>query len=447
MKTNQNIDDFFREAMTGYTVEPSYGLWRRIERRFFPPSRFSPSGLITPIFLLIIAGLMPWLLIPANKHDERQPAIPEGVVKKGYLIEPEQPSGQKGQVQAETRGERKFSVKPTVYVAFPDDPAGDSGAQYLASVNDPQEDPALLPLLQAIQQSYADAADPGSEAHVTAAETRMWINRMLKRGTGLLNEEFRAGGPAGLRDLNPSSAFSRGYEQDYFKTGEWSAGLNFSPSVVFYDPNPTNQMLGLDATIQYSVGGISIRTGLGVSRMEDIGTYRVRYETYDSVGYYVDVVSFYVDPRQPGAVIFNTREEAIYDSVPHESITERTNYYTYLDIPLSFGYEFLKKRRVSLSVHAGVKFSALLHKDEPTVDFHISGAELNGIDRQVPARMKTNWRFTAGVDFGYLFLRNWSLHLEPVFEQYITPVYSKQAGYAPKKPYVTGVRAGIRYHF
>jgi hypothetical protein len=447
MKTNQNIDDFFREAMTGYTVEPSYGLWRRIERRFFPPSRFSPSGLITPIILLFIAGLMPWLLIPANQHDERQPVIPEGTVKEGYLIEPDQPAAEEQMPGEDRLRERKFSVKPTVYVAFPEDPAAESGAQYLASANDPQEDPALLPLLQAIQKSYLNDPDPVGDQPLTAAETRLWISRMLKRGTGVINQQFLFEEPTGWKDPKPSSAFSRGYENDYFKTGEWSAGANFSPSVVFYDPNPTNQMLGFDAMVQYSISGISIRSGLGVSRMEDIGSYTINYKTYDSVGYYVDVVSFYVDPRKPGEVIFNTRQEAIYDSVPHETITEKTNYYTYLDIPLSFGYDFLQSRRITLTAFAGVKFSALIHKEEPTVDFYQSGAEINGIERQVPARMNTNWRFTAGIDFGYLFLQNFSLHLEPVFEQYLTPVYTKQPGYTPRKPYVIGVKAGIRYHF
>ena len=81
------------------------------------------------------------------------------------------------------------------------------------------------------------------------------------------------------------------------------------------------------------------------------------------------------------------------------------------------------------------------------MDFWISDAELVDIERQVPARMNTNWRFTAGLDFGYLFAEKFSLHLEPVFEQYISPVYAEQPGYKPRKPYVAGVKAGIRYNF
>ena len=128
-------------------------------------------------------------------------------------------------------------------------------------------------------------------------------------------------------------------------------------------------------------------------------------------------------------------------------IADKTNYYSYIDIPLAFGYTFFQKSRVTLTATVGVTFSVLVAKDEPTVDFWISEAELVDIERQVPARTNTNWRFTAGVDFGYLVTDKFSLHLEPVFEQYISPIYKQQAGYEPQKPIVTGVKAGIRYNF
>src|SRR5512133_2116876 len=92
MNDRNKIDDLFREAMTGYKVEPSFGLWRRIERRFFPPSKFRPSGLITSILLLMVAGLMPWVLIPANDQNQKEPNIPSGNVREGYLIQSSSPA-------------------------------------------------------------------------------------------------------------------------------------------------------------------------------------------------------------------------------------------------------------------------------------------------------------------------------------------------------------------
>ena len=447
MNNRNKIDDIFREAMTGYKVEPSIGLWRRIERRVFPPSKFRPSGLITSIFLLILAGLMPWILIPANDQDEKQPKIPGGNIREGYLIQSTVPEiRQDGSNDADVSG-RTFSIKPTVYLERPVDPAGDPGEQFIASIIDPSDDPAIQPILNAYQQDYALSQNLEPEPYPITFMADKWIYRMTSRPCGLMytgsfNEELNPG-----LKVVPASAFSPGDEKEYFRKAEVSAGLNFNPSIVFYDPNPYNKMLGAEAVIHYKISSFSIMSGVGFSRMEDVGSYKVNYITNDSVGYYLRVVSFIPDPRNPGEITFITTEEAIYDSVTHYVITDKTNYYSYIDIPLAFGYTFFQKSRVSLTAAVGVKFSILVDKQEPTVDFWVSDAELLNIERQVPARMNTNWRFTAGVDFGYFFTEKFSLHLEPVFEQYISPVYAKQPGDKPRKPCVTGVKAGIRYNF
>ena len=446
MNTRNKIDDIFREAMTGYQVEPSIGLWRRIERRFFPPSKFRPSGLITSILLLSVAGLMPWILIPANDQSEKEPTIPSGNIHEGYLIESTSPE----QVHKNTNNgadlpERTFSVKPTVYLEIPAEPAGDPSAQFLASVSDPSDDPAILPIISANQQEYilSHAYEPDPVSFTT--EKRLY--RMQSFGSGLMER-----GPVNyeistIPYILFTSTFSPNYENDYVRKAEISAGINFIPSIVFYSPNPYNKMLGAEAVVHYKISAFSIMSGAGFSRMEDIGSYQVNYKTNDSVGFYIRVVSFTVDPSHPGQITYIVEEEAIYDSVPHYVIEDKTNYYSYIDIPLTFGYSILQKSRVSLTISAGVKFSVLVDKQEPMVDFWISDAELVDIVRQVPARMNTNWRFVAGIDFGYLFTQKFSLHLEPVFEQYISPIYAEQPGYEPKKPYVTGVKVGIRYNF
>jgi len=86
--------------------------------------------------------------------------------------------------------------------------------------------------------------------------------------------------------------------------GDLSVGLNFNPSIVFYNPNPYNKMLGAEAVIHYKISAFSIMSGVGFSRMADIGSYQVNYKTNDSVGFYLRVVSFTVDPRNPGQITY-----------------------------------------------------------------------------------------------------------------------------------------------
>jgi hypothetical protein len=447
MNTRNKIDDLFREAMTGYQVEPSIGLWRRIERRFFPPSKFRPSGLITSILLLTVAGLMPWILIPANDQSEKKPNLSEGNIREGYLIQSSDPAqNQKDNPNGDNLPERTFSIKPTVYLETPVEPAaGEPDEQYLASVSDPLEDPALYPIISANRKDYNHSLANVTDAASLYSEKS--LDRMSSLSSGLMDHEKSANEISAIPYILPPSAFSPGYENDYVRKGELSAGLNFNPSIVFYDPNPYNEMLGGEAVVHYKVSAFSVMSGVGFSRMQDVGSYQINYKTNDSVGFYLRVVSFTADPRNPGQITYTFEEEAIYDSVPHYVIEDKTNYYSYIDIPLAFGYTFLQKSRVSLTVSAGVKFSVLVDKKEPTVDFWISDAELVNIERQVPARMNTNWRFTAGLDFGYLLTQKFSLHLEPVFEQYLSPIYAEQPGYETRKPYVMGIKAGIRYNF
>lgn len=447
MNNRNKIDDLFRESMTGYKEEPSLSLWFRIERHFFPPSKFRPSGLISSVLLLTVAGLMPWVLIPANDKDEKQPNLPgKEMAKRGFLIQAKTPSNlhKEALLQIDPNG-KPFASKPSLFLSDTENPAADPGSQLLASIYDPSEDPAIQPLLQAYRREYMLAAEP--EPVSVAYSAVHWIYRMRSYSAGAV-KEFNISEDIDRNTANlPKSAFTPDYENDYFKTGELSAGLNFNPSIIFYNPNPYNKILGGEAVIHYKLSSFSIMTGLGFSRMEDVGSYRVDYISQDSVGYYLRVISFIPDPRNPGNVTYVVTREPIYDSVEHYVIEDKTNYYSYLDIPLSFGYNILQKGRISLTASAGVKFSLLVAKNEPQVDFWISDAELIDIERQIPARTLTNWRFTAGIDFGYLFSEKFSIHLEPVFEQYISPIYKEQAGYAPSKPYVIGVKAGIRYYF
>jgi hypothetical protein len=448
MDNRNKIDDLFREALSGYRVEPSYGLYRRIERNFFPPSKFRPSGLITSILLLVVAGLMPWILIPANDQDELAPVFSyqPGTIRQGYLIEAAEDESviQDGKNTVSISG-RTFYIKPTAYLEnnVVNDPNQEPAL--LASIHDPLEDPALQPILSAMRKEYL--ISPEIIGKNNSFVNDKWNYRMASLEPDLmLTDWFSVPFSVNKRKVT-SSHFTPGYENDYVKKSEISAGLNFNPSIVFYDPNPYNKMIGADAIIRFKIASLSIMSGIGINRMEDAGSYKVNYVSNDSVGYYLRVVSFIPDPLVPDRVTYIVVREPIYDSVVHYDISDRTNYYTYIDIPLAFGYTFFQKNRMELTATVGVKFSVLIDKNEPTVDFWISEAELIDIERQVPARTGTNWRFTAGIDFGYNLTDKFSLHLEPIFEQYISPIYVDQPGYQPKNPYAAGIKAGFRYNF
>jgi hypothetical protein len=184
---------------------------------------------------------------------------------------------------------------------------------------------------------------------------------------------------------------------------------------------------------------------LGISRFKDKGSWQVKYETYDSVGYFNNIHSFRVDPGNPGKVIFETSQETLYDSVPHVVISEKTNAYTYIDIPIGIGLSFISNKRWSLMAKTGIKFSLLVSSQEPTASINVPAASEISITREVPPRLSSTWRFTAGLEVGYLLTDRLTMRLEPAYEQYLQSVYVNTPGYKPHKPYLIGVNVGVRY--
>jgi hypothetical protein len=63
----------------------------------------------------------------------------------------------------------------------------------------------------------------------------------------------------------------------------------------------------------------------------------------------------------------------------------------------------------------------------------------------VPPRLSSTWRYTAGLEVGYLLTDRLTIHLEPAYEQYLRSVYVNTTDYQAKKPYLIGVNVGVRY--
>jgi hypothetical protein len=237
----------------------------------------------------------------------------------------------------------------------------------------------------------------------------------------------------------------KGLRDEYARTHEFSAGGTFMPSVIFYEPNPNNNGWTAGFDLRYSKSRFMASAGAGISQFKDKGSWQVQYDTYDSVGYYTNITSFSINPDNPESIIFETKKETVYDSVPHVVIQEHTNSYTYLDIPAGIGFTFYERKRLSFTFMTGIRFSILMGKNEPTADLNVSDATDVSLTREVPARMKTTWRFTAGLEASYLLTDRLSFTLMPRYEQYLQSVYVAAPGYQAKKPYLIGVEVGIRY--
>ena len=224
-----------------------------------------------------------------------------------------------------------------------------------------------------------------------------------------------------------------------------SFGINITPSIIYYKSAPKQNAMAFDFVAEYEINKFSIQMGIGGSYSADNGEYNINYQSYDSVGYYLSVVSFTFDPINPDSIIFNTKSVDIFDTVQHCEISRLQNNYSYLQFPLLVYHKLFNFKGISCSVKAGTMFSILIGKNEPEVDYSNKEAFLIDINRQTQTRLKTNWRIVAGLRFKYQLSGKIDIVCEPTYMQFINSIYENKKNTVSKNPHIIGLRAGLLF--
>ena len=227
-----------------------------------------------------------------------------------------------------------------------------------------------------------------------------------------------------------------------------SLGAYFTPEVIFYpydaDVNKNAYTAGLSLNLNYN--GFVIESGLGCSFSDDNGNYKIDYEEY--LGSYEDLLSITFDTSgQTVQPIFHTTTVDVYDSLKKISISPSKNNYTYLQIPLFFG--FVKhNRRISYTLKAGPIMSFMINKNIPDVVIPEDKINIIKIDKNIPTRVNTNWQFAINVGLAYKLSNHLNISIEPTFRYYLRSVYNNDNNIiTTKHPYSLGVRTGLIYKF
>ena len=226
-----------------------------------------------------------------------------------------------------------------------------------------------------------------------------------------------------------------------------SLGAYFTPEMIFYPSDADNKKaytVGLGLNFDYN--GFVIESGLGLSFSEDNGNYRIDYEEY--LGSYEDLLSITFDTTGPTVTpIFHTTTVDVYDSLNKISISQTKNSYTYLQIPLFFGF-VKNNRRISYSLKGGPIMSFMINKNIPDVVLPEDKIKVIKIDKDIPTRINTNWQFAINVGFTYKLSNHLNISIEPTFRYYLKSVYNNDNNIiTTKHPYSLGIRTGLIYKF
>jgi hypothetical protein len=119
------------------------------------------------------------------------------------------------------------------------------------------------------------------------------------------------------------------------------------------------------------------------------------------------------------------------------------NNYTYLEIPIMFGYE-LQKKKFNVSVRAGLINGIFLNSSGKTLSTSSEYSEMI-INNKLPFR-KYRPSAAAELSIGYNIYQNFEIFSEFAIRQDLSSIYDKSYNVS-QKHILTGVKFGIRYIF
>lgn len=467
---NKHIDDLFRGKFKDFELDPPDHVWSNIKTQIQDSGtggsggKFPNGGIYSITILLILSSILAWYLLSTSDNGENQ--IPENNITQSESIDyksstrtvainqnlekennPDHsneaisaiPANKKKQKTrfdisepAEvTIGKAKLVVQETTPVNVITNADQQSGTNDLEYIDDIEELNMITPggdkELLALNSESQSEGDNSNEN--TLIDTRTIAESSVSKS----ENNIESG--AGLETVPE-------LRSDYGHKANWAFGLFFTPEMIFYPDhnNFDNRSYALDVNAIYKFSGYMLQSGLGVSWTSDEGNCEIEYNEF--LGSYDDVYNVTFDTVGNELIpVYHTEPVKVYDSIDRVSIMPAKNHYTYLQIPLLFGYGN-ENRRFGWFVKGGPSLSIMVHEDIASNNMSETEDKILQIENEVPSRIHTNWQFVFSGGVLYRLSNHLSFTAEPVFRYYLNSTYEK-TNLNMKNPYSLGLRIGF----
>lgn len=420
---HENIDHLFKNGLEGFEPAPSPKVWQGVSRGLswhefikfnfsnFTHNVFLIAGSVATAVIVTVASYMIW-------SDSRQPDKP--------VITSQQPA-----------------------TTTPQQPELPGNATQI-----PETSPAVV---TAAETRTPEAVHPGEkivkdeisrETEESPAETQREISSISTISP-------LSAGPVALDDTTRKDFWTRtwdkiaGLEGFYKYPGHFNIGV-LSGYDHFVQPmgDKTNDAVFNSNTNQlrfrYDSYGFQVETGLVLNKWEDKGLYNASYRAWDTIYSYERVDYFIPDPSNPDSVILITTTVYVCDSVTKTTTLTGTNKFTYLTIPVQFGYKIADYGRFGLTAWVGgaISFESSRKIGQPVIP---SGIRTRVSYTDVTPERRTQWfMYSAGLRFDIMLNRRIQLEIEPYYRAYRHSLY-KTGELA--NPHSVGINAGLSVIF
>lgn len=237
-------------------------------------------------------------------------------------------------------------------------------------------------------------------------------------------------------------------ETEKGKKGYWAIGLNIWPELTVSNIDSVEILNSYSFNIEptyYFNKHWFLRSGLGASYTRDRGFAEIKYYVKELMGTYEDVYNVTFDSID-GVVVptYHTKTVEVWDSIKHISISNVTNKYLYLNVPLLFSYSSGNDTK-TLNWHAFAGpvfyFNAKKWIQEPAIND--KDAEIIELHNNLPIRNNYYLQLWIGAGLNYRINDRLGLNVEPSYFYYITDVYKNKGVNSPKSGF--GLRVGLQF--
>lgn len=423
-----SIDKLFHESLKGDEINPSPGVWTSLEH-------YIPQGAVTGLMRYLLSAVAIGILsvgLTGILFDEPEAIAPGGHAAAvsppaeeplpAEAAESDTPAMAEGTASAITEAQ-SANMNPVLSVEN-----STSGNEMLA--------PA--PVASVLQKQ------PSTQSHDNIARHQL---PALPAQAGFVSCDSPGAATEMCSVEGIEPIFTQLLKDDYVRSADLWVGAGFSPAVNIYPEGQNRNDFSAELLLAYERSRFIAEGGLGINYTTESARYGVRYSSYDSVGYFINVSSFTENPEVPGTVLFETNTKGVYDSIERIRVEEKTNKYAYIQLPLRAGYRLVDKGRFSVDLKVGVIFSLQVYRDVPEIPFEGNDVERIEVIRAYPDRLKTHWQYTTSLGLNYYFSRKTRLSVEPFYRQYINSVYSAGSELPARSPYAFGISGTLYFHF
>lgn len=441
MQEYKNIDDLLRGSLEGYKKEPSPGVWYKISTGLF----FRSSWFYLSMLLLIVATSAV-ILIPTTPAITNSSQIegPETMVTQLKQVSPTQINSPTTAYSVSDKKQSANSVSTTKYIPQADIKSASKinsessfGMQHSPVVSDQPNAESIQVTSQSPSITISNHFEiyPGLE-HIHQEYTISTYQQEMLRFNFV---------PAHPKFISGRQAFPlRNEKNDYTVSKEHAILLQFNPEIIFSGDDNKDIQQAINFDLSYITEGRSgfLQAGLGFGLSQSEGLFDIQYAQYDSIGFYEQVHTFYID-QGTGQPAFITSTEGVFDTVSYSTAQTSRNTYYYLRIPVTAGLKFYEFRRFSFYAEVGATYAALVNKNEPGINYNNDQATSIEIIDNSPARINSNIQLSMGLGLKYQLNSNFDLRIDGLYNYYWDTIRTRQNG--DKSPFSFGLKVGILY--